>query len=134
MQNLTLLLGRLGLALLFIVAGAGKAAAYAATQQVLAAHGIAPGLLPLVLLVELGGGALILTGLATRTTAIVLVLFTLAAALLVHIDFAASGQMTHFLKNVAIAGGLLVLAAHGPGGWSLDAWRRRRKQRQKIFY
>ena len=134
MQNLTLFIGRLGLALLFIVAGAGKLAAYAATQKLLAAHGLAPGLLPLVLVVELGGGALILTGLATRTAAGVLVVFTLATALLFHADFAAAGQLTQFMKNLAIAGGLLLLAAQGPGGWSFDAWRRRRKQRQKIFY
>ena len=54
--------------------------------------------------------------------------------MLFHGDFSDHAQWLNFMKNLAIAGGFMVLAVHGAGDWSLDAWRRRRKQRQKIFF
>jgi putative oxidoreductase len=51
-----------------------------------------------------------------------------------HNNFADHDQWINFMKNLAIAGGFLILAAQGAGGLSLDAWRKRRKQRQKLFF
>lgn len=134
MQNFTLLIGRLGLALIFILSGVGKITAYHATAKVLVAHGLPPGLLPLVILVELGGGLAILCGLLTRWAAAALVVYTILTAVIFHNNFGDHGEWVNFMKNLAIAGGFLILAAHGPGQLSLDAWRRRRKQRQKLFF
>lgn len=134
MQNLTLLIGRLGLSLIFILSGVGKIMAYQATAKLLVAHGLPAGLLPLVIFAELGGGLAVLCGLLTRWAAAGLCAYALLAAIFFHDNFADHEQWINFMKNVAIAGGFLILAVHGAGNLSLDAWRRRRKQRQKIFF
>ena len=134
MQNFTLLIGRLGLSLIFILSGIGKLMAWQAATKLLVAHGLPPGLLPLVIFAELGGGLAVLCGLLTRWAAAGLFVYTLLAAILFHDNFADHEQWINFMKNVAIACGFLVLAGHGEGELSLDAWRRRRKQKQKIFF
>jgi len=134
MQNFTLLVGRLGLSLIFILSGIGKITAYHATANVLVAQGLPPGLLPLVIFVELGGGLAILFGLLTRWAAAGLFFYCILTAVIFHNHFAAHEQWINFMKNLSIAGGFLVLAVHGPGLLSLDGWRRRRKQKQKIFF
>lgn len=134
MQNFTLLVGRLGLSLIFILSGIGKITAYHATAKVLVAQGMPPGLLPLVILVELGGGLSVLCGLFTRWSAVALFVYSILTAVVFHNHLAEHEQWINFMKNLAIAGGFLVLAVHGPGLLSLDGWRRRRKQKQKIFF
>src|SRR5574337_167459 len=134
MQNFSLLVGRFGLSLIFILSGVGKLMAYQATAKLLVAHGLPSGLLPLVIFAELGGGLAVLCGLWTRWAAAGLFVFTLLTAAVFHNNLADHDQWINFMKNLAIAGGFLVLAAHGAGGLSIDAWRRRRKQKQKIFF
>jgi putative oxidoreductase len=122
------LLGRIGLSLIFIISGWGKIAGYAATQQYMASAGLPGGLLPLVIALELGGGLAILTGAFTRWIALALAVFSIASAALFHADFSDVAQATNFWKNVAMAGGFLLLAAHGAGTLSLDhAWAKRRR-------
>jgi putative oxidoreductase len=121
------LLGRVGLALIFVISGLSKVSGYAATQQYMDSMGVPGALLPLVIALELGGGFVILAGAFTRWVAIALALFSIAAAALFHANFADQMQAISFWKNVAIAGGFLLLAANGPGALSLDAlWARRR--------
>src|SRR3546814_6823761 len=80
-----------------------------------------PGLLlPLVIALELGGGLAILAGVFTRWLSLAFAGFTVLAALLFHFDLADPVQSLLFWKNLAIAGGFLVLAANGPGALSLD--------------
>lgn len=134
MQNLTLLVGRLLLSLLFILSGIEKIAAYAATTKLMVAEGIAPGLLPLLIAIELGGGLAILCGFFTRWAAAFLFIYAIVTAVAFHDRLADPTQWANFLQGIAIAGGFLVLAVQGAGGLSLDTWRRRRKQRQKIFF
>ena len=122
------LLGRVGLSLIFIISGWGKIAGYAGTQQYMEAVGLPGALLPLVIALELGGGLAILTGAFTRWIALALAVFSLASAALFHADFGDVAQATNFWKNAAMAGGFLVLAAHGAGTLSLDhLWNQRRK-------
>jgi putative oxidoreductase len=121
------LLGRAGLALIFIISGWGKIAGYAATQQYMEAMGVPGALLPLVIALELGGGLAILAGAFTRWIAIAIALFSIASAALFHADFADQMQAISFWKNLAMAGGFFVLAANGPGGLSFDAFRARRQ-------
>lgn len=113
------LAGRVGLALIFIVAGYGKIKGYDATAGYMQSMGVPGGLLPLVILTELGGGIAIALGLFTRPVAIALAGFSVITAVIFH---AGGDQMSQimFMKNIAMAGGFLVLAANGAGAWSID--------------
>lgn len=115
------LLGRALIATIFILAGVGKITGYAGSQAYMESMGVPGALLPLVILAELGGGIAILLGLLTRLAAIGLAVFCVLSALLFHLDFADPGEQISFLKNFAIAGGFLFLAANGPGRFSIDA-------------
>jgi putative oxidoreductase len=128
MNNATILAGRILLALIFIVSGWGKlGAGYAGTQQYMASMGVAGALLPVVIFAELGGGLAIAFGLLTRLAAAGLAAFCLLAAFIFHSNFSEQMQFISFMKNLAMAGGFLVLSACGPGAFSLDAWRGRHK-------
>lgn len=119
------LAGRVLLAIMFVLAGYGKIGGYQGTQGYMESMGVPGMLLPLVIVVELGGGLAIIAGWQTRITAIALAGFCVLAALIFHLDFADRMQSILFLKNLAIAGGFLVLAAHGPGALALDNIGRR---------
>src|SRR5690242_18902773 len=135
MRNFVILLGRIGLAEIFIYSGLQKLEGYHATAAYMVAHNLPPGLLPLVIFAELGGGLAILFGFLTRIAAVGLFVFTLLAAAFFHDNFADPSQLVNFEKNIAIAGGFLVLAAFGPGTIALDAiWRRKRRQRNKLSF
>jgi putative oxidoreductase len=128
MNDTAVLLGRIGLSLIFIISGWGKLQDLAGTQQYMAAMGV-PGLLaPLVIVAELGGGLAILAGLFTRLVAVLLAVFCLLTAAIFHLDFGDQAQAVNFMKNLAMAGGFLVLAAQGAGLYSVDAqWRKFRR-------
>ena len=116
------LLARAMLSYIFILEGAEKIAHYVDVGEYMRQNGVAPALLPLVILTELGGGLLVLVGLKTRCAAMALMGFCLLTALFFHL---APDQAIQFNKNIAIAGGLLALATFGPGPWSIDGWRGR---------
>jgi putative oxidoreductase len=120
--DLLILLARAMLAYIFILAGASYVAQYGEVSRYMQANGVDARLLPLVILTELGGGLLVLIGLKTRWAAIALAGFCLLTALFFHLG---ADQTIHFRKNIAMAGGFLLLATFGPGAWSLDAWRGR---------
>lgn len=118
------LIGRVFIAAIFLMAGIGKlGAGYAGTQGYMESMGVPGILLPLVIALEIGGAILVIAGLFTRVTALSLAGFTVLSALLFHADFSDQMQMIMFMKNFAIAGGFLFLAASGAGGWSIDARR-----------
>ena len=75
------------------------------------------------IVIELGGGILLAIGYRARVVSLLLAVFTVVAALIFHRNFGDQNQMIHFLKNIAIAGGLLQIAAFGAGSFSLDARR-----------
>jgi len=125
LTNGTDLLGRLFLVLLFLIAGYGKIGGYAGTAAYMAANGVPGMLLPLVIVLEIGGGLMVLLGWYTRIASLLLAGFTLLALLLFHMPMTAENQIV-FLAELGVAGGFLVLAAHGPGAWSLDRWLARR--------
>ena len=121
MKDVALLAGRVLLALMFVVAGWGKIGGYAGTQGYMEAMGVPGFILPLVILLELGGGLAIMLGLFTRSLSVLLAGFTLMAAFIFHYQPAEQMQMLMFMKNVSVAGGFLALAAAGAGAFSLDA-------------
>ncbi len=121
MQNLSTTGGRVLLSIMFIMAGFSKIGGYAGTQGFMESMGVPGMLLPLVILLELGGGLLLLAGWQSRIIAFLLAGFTLLAGLIFHTNFADQMQMILFMKNLAIAGGLLFVVANGPGQWSVDS-------------
>ncbi|WP_322618998.1 DoxX family protein [Arenimonas daejeonensis] len=84
------------------------------------AMGVPGGLLPLVIFAEIVGGLALAAGLFTRWAALGLAVFSVASAFLFHFQLADQMQFINFFKNIAIAGGFLVLAAHGAGKFSVD--------------
>jgi putative oxidoreductase len=118
------LIGRLLLAQIFVVAGASKlGSGYADTQDYMTLAGIPGILLPLVIILEFGGGLALIVGLFTRWVALALAIFSLLAAVFFHTNFADQMQSIMFMKNLAIAGGLLLLVRYGGGELSIDARR-----------
>ena len=117
------LAGRLLLAAIFLHEAWSKLVGYSAALAYMQAFGVPGQLLPLAIAVELGCGLLILCGYHTRAAALILAGFCLATAVLFHGKFGDRNQLLHFEKDLAIAGGLLVLFAHGAGAWTLDVLR-----------
>ncbi|MDX2158166.1 MAG: DoxX family protein [Hyphomicrobiaceae bacterium] len=120
MSSAASLVGRLLLVAIFIWAGVGKITGYEGTVGYMQKFGVPGTLLPVVIALELGGGLLIAFGWQTRLVAFLLAGFTVVSAVIFHNSFDDRNQMIHFMKNLAITGGFLMLVANGPGGWSLD--------------
>ncbi len=131
-ESIAPVVGRCMLAALFVLAGVNKLQHWDETAAAMVAHGIsvAGPLLALSVVIELGAGSALAAGFRTRLMALVLFLFTLAVSFAMH-DFwtitdnaeLARTEMQLFAKNMAIAGGLLVLVGMGAGRLSFDGWR-----------
>ncbi len=119
-QKWSELTGRLFLSALFLVSGLGKITAYAGTAAYMSTMGVPGAMLPLAIVTELAGAAAIIVGWNTRVVAFLLAGYSLVTAILFHSNFGDQIQMVMFLKNVSIAGGLLLLVANGAGPLSLD--------------
>ena len=126
LQALSAPIGRLFLSMIFIFSGFTKITGYAATQGYMESMGVPGMLLPLVIAVELFGGLAILFGFKARFVAILLVGFNIISALLFHQFWIDESQMNHFMKNIAMAGGFLMIFAHGAGAYSIDNSNHRR--------
>ena len=115
--------GRILMSAIFLVSGIGKLAAPAATLAKIEAVGLPlpPVAYAAATLVEVVGGLLLIAGYRTRLVALVLAVFSVATAVTFHAAFGDQNQMVHFLKNLAMAGGLLQVAVFGAGPLSLDA-------------
>lgn len=113
------LAARVLLGAIFLLAGFDKILDYAGTQEYMAMFGVPGMLLPAVIAVEILGGLSLILGVKARWGAIALAGFTLIAGLLFHADFGDQNELNHFLKNLAIIGGLLMVALHGAGQWRL---------------
>ena len=131
-QNLLSLIGRALLALLFIPSGFGKIAGFAGTAGYIASKGLPlPEVLTaLTIAIELGLGLLLLVGWQARWAALGLAIFVAIITPIFHNFWAMPEaqqmmQKQAFFKNLASVGGLLVLTAFGPGGFSLDGNRNR---------
>lgn len=127
-EAVVLLVGRVLLAAIFIPEGFHKLTGLAGFAEYLTHHGISVGAHPLAVLaalIELIGSLAVLVGFQTRCAALVMAVFTLAAAVIGHrfwqVDPAQyTNQKIHFMKDVAIVGGFLMLYVAGPGRWSVD--------------
>jgi putative oxidoreductase len=131
MNHSAMLVGRILLSLVFLIAGYRKLMGVAASAGYFAKLGFPmPEVMVWVAIaIELGGAILLIVGWKTRWVAWLLALFTVIAAFAAHrfweVDAAQyANQMNHFLKNIAIVGGFIILAATGPGALSVDGRRR----------
>ena len=137
-QTAAVTLARLLLAHMFVYFGAvklldrvsGEGADPGGWAAYMSAHGVPGVLLWPNILVELGCGLLLALGAWTRVGALLLLGFTVAASVFFHLDWGTppNGHVNRlmFMKNMGMAGGLLLFLAHGGGEWSVDAWRERR--------
>ena len=121
------LAGRILMALIFILSGFSKIGGFDGAVGYIASKGLPlPQLVAIgAIIVELGGGILLVLGWKTRWAAAAMLLFTALAAFLFHNFWAmppdqAQNQMIHFMKNISMAGGLLYVVIHGSGALSLD--------------
>ena len=113
-------IGRVLMSVIFIQAGINKMFGYAGAQGYMEAAGVPGALLPLVILLEAGGGLALLLGFFTRWLALAFAGFCVLAALLFHLHPDDQMQMISFMKNITIAGGFLILAGAGPGALAVD--------------
>ena len=120
LQELSAPIGRLLVSMIFIFSGFTKITGYAATQGYMESMGVPGMLLPLVIAVELLGGIAILLGFKARLVAILMAGFSIVSALLFHQFWIDESQMNPFMKNIAMAGGFLMIFTHGPGAYSID--------------
>ena len=130
LQSTTVLVGRVLLGLIFVLSGFAKISGFEGTAGYIASKGLPlPQLVAaLAIVIELGGGLALMAGLYTRQVVVALAAFSILAGFIFH-NFWAMPQaeqmanQINVLKNLAIAGGMLVVAAFGPGRLSLDARR-----------
>jgi putative oxidoreductase len=115
-----LAVGRVLLGALFILEGWSKVRGYQAAAAYMDGYGVPGVLLPAVIALEVGGGLMLALGWHTRLAAAALAGFCIAAAALFHNQLLDRSHLLHFEKDLAIAGGLLVLAIAGAGRWSAD--------------
>ena len=123
LQSSTILVGRILLAAIFLLAGLNKIGSYKGTAAYMASQGVPALLLPAVIALEVGGALALIGGLYTRLSSLLLAGFCVLSAALFHANIGDQTQFALAFKNLAMAGGFLILAAHGPGRYSLDARR-----------
>ncbi len=125
MQCWVALIGRLLLAVIFVIAGYGKLMHFSSTAEMMASKGLPMTnvLLVLTIIVELGGGLLLASGWYARQAALVLFLFIIPVTAVFHPVWADPGQMIMFLKNLAIMGGMAQVVAYGPGSRGIGCKR-----------
>ncbi|MCD2515130.1 DoxX family protein [Massilia sp. G4R7] len=125
-------IGRLLLAAIFILSGVGKALAPAGTIGYIESAGLPFATVGLIvaIAVELGGGVMLALGIKTRIVALGLAIFSVVTALVFHHALGDQNQLIHFMKNIAMAGGLLQVVAFGAGAYSVDAASSRKRVTQ----
>ena len=120
MANIADLSGRILISALFLLNGIFKISNYDGTVGWMESFGM-PGILLIpAIILEIAGPVLIVIGYKTKLAAGLLSLFCIATAFIFHNDFANQMQLTSFLKNIALAGGFLILFVNGAKGFSLD--------------
>ncbi len=135
LQHFIALLGRLLLSAIFLMSGVHKITAWQGTIETMQNEGMTnvPILLGIAVAAEIGGGLLLLLGLWGRLGAFALFVFLIPTTLIFHDFWTYEGQqqqmqMQHFMKNITIMGGLLMVMAFGTGNWSITKPRPKEDQ------
>ena len=126
-----MLIGRILLVFIFLKSGIGKIEDFGGTAQYMASQGMPYANFFLVgaIFFELVGSVTVILGYFTRFGALLLVIFLIPTTLIFHNIFADPKMMVHFMKNVSMFGGCLILLASGAGRFSLDSLLRKKKKK-----
>ena len=114
------LLGRVFLSTLFLIEGVGKLFAQEQVITYMENYGVPAILFVPAVALEILFPLLLIVGYKTRLAALVMALFTLTVAIIFHTDFSDGMQLIFFLKDLAIAGGFMIIIAYGANKFSLD--------------
>ena len=119
-MNVIEILGRIFLATIFLINGVGKIFYYEGTIQYMENFDVPGNLIIPAIIVEILFPILLIVGYQTKFSALILSLFTLTLSVIFHTDFSDQMQLISFLKNIAIAGGFLIIFVRGAGKYSID--------------
>ena len=120
--------GRLFLSALFLIEGFGKISIQEDVVMYMEDYGVPEILFLPALIIEILFSILLMLGYKTKWVASVMALFTFTVAIIFHTNFSEGMQMMFFLKDIAIAGGFMIIIAHGPGKISLDHYLKSKKE------
>jgi putative oxidoreductase len=132
LENLAVLAGRLLLALIFVHEGIFLVLNFDTAAIGMARLGVPPYLLVATIVLQLVAGLAVAFGWYARAGALALALFCVATAMLFHNNFANRNELLQFEKDLAIAGGMLILMLRGAGAWSVDGFLAARKQAKEL--
>lgn len=121
LQNYLPLIGRILLAIIFLMSGISKLTGIEGNVGYMEAFGVPGMLIWPTIVVEIVGALMLIVGFKVRWAAAALAAFTLVSGLIFHTDFADQNQMINFMKNLAMTGGLLYVIAFGSGALALDS-------------
>jgi putative oxidoreductase len=133
-RDLGVLIGRILLVAIFVLSGASKIGGFTGTAGYMASAGIpqkfVTPLLIVTILIELGGGLLIIAGFQTRIASLIIFLWLIPVTLIFHFFPAREGHQAMintimYMKNLSMMGGLLILASVGAGAYSIDGLSQR---------
>ena len=113
-------LGRILLSLLFLIEGINKIFNYEATIQYMENFGVSEYFAIPAIILEILFPLLLILGYQTKIAAFVMAIFTITVAIIFHTNFDDHMQLIAFLKDIAIAGGFIIIFVNGPGKFSLD--------------
>ena len=119
-MNVIEVLGRIFLSAIFLINGVGKIFHFEGTIQYMENFNVPGNLIIPAIIVEILFPILLIIGYQTRFSALILSLFTLTLAVIFHTNFSDQIQLISFLKNIAIAGGFLIILVNGAGKYSVD--------------
>lgn len=119
MQNLLMLVGRILMAAMFLWSGYGRLASLTSVHNYIGDWGVPGFIKPMLVFWEMVGGIMLALGIYTRPVAISLALFVLLSCFFVHLHDDDILQLISFMKNMALMGGFMYVAAFGAGDWSL---------------
>ena len=120
MSNLMDLIARIFISSVFLLSGYNKIFSFDGTVTWMEGYGVPGFLLWPTILIEIIFPILIIIGYKTQISALILAFFSIATALIFHLDFGNQMQVIALLKNFGLAGGFFFLAANGPKDWALD--------------
>ena len=116
--------GRLLIANIFLIDGINKISYYEGVAEWMFLKGVPEYLLPLVILLEIGGALAIILGWRVKLFSLLFFVFCILTAIIFHSDFTNNMDKVIFMKNMSMAGGFLFLFLHGGGDFSLDKRRK----------
>ena len=122
------LIGRVFLSALFLIEGFGKISMQEDVIMYMENYGVPGTLFFPAIILEILFPLILIAGYKTKWVALIMALFTFVVAIIFHTDFSDGMQLMLFLKDIAIAGGFMIIISHGPGKISLDYYLKSKQE------